>query len=539
MAERNEEKTLRDVLRVVFSHFGIFIVGASLFMIAVMVASHYIPVKYSSTAKFERRSDSAVDSLSSSPSESFQTMRLTLQQELAGPKAIEKAIGELSCIKKLPRGADGNWSPEAMAIRQSLLRELSKNITVAWEVRTDQVDVIAVTCSSTDPAVAQEIPNILIRQYLTYAGGKILERLQASRDFLQKQVDQCRSRLSQMSAAKIEFETKYGDMILSDATNLKERTQEINADIESLRRQYMIAQQKVKQVKTLMKTTRLRSIREQLQQMRNEVDTCLTLNQMTEEHPKVQALLNRISLFEERMKAVQANAQVAVDADKDGVENGMVLQLSTAESEAQMIQDQIELLERRLATYKKVMSRSVPLREEYLKIVKPLEEQEAETKRWQQRLTDTNMTIAAELGKRRTQLSAIQTAGKPAKPMFPSLWMIVCVAVGGGLIFGYGLAFTLGSMDHTLRRPEDAEKHFGVPVVGVISTIESSRQRTLRRIRQSVLTLVAALLVLITLGLSTYSALLRVDNPNGFKNLKASIHHATDHQQESTVSHNM
>jgi len=76
-------------------------------------------------------------------------------------------------------------------------------------------------------------------------------------------------------------------------------------------------------------------------------------------------------------------------------------------------------------------------------------------------------------------------------------------------------------------------------VVGVISTIESSRQRTLRRIRQSVLTLVAALLVLITLGLSTYSALLRVDNPNGFKNLKASIHHATDHQQESTVSHNM
>jgi len=538
MTERHEEKTLKDVVKMVISHFRVFSAGAAIFIIAVMVVTHYIPVKYTSTALFERRCDSVVNSISRT-GESFQTMRLTLQQDLAGPKAVEKVLDKLGLFKNLPRQADGSLTPEGVTQMQDIVQSVIKGLRVEWKVRTDEVDSIAVSCTSSDAKLAQEIPNLLVQQYTTWVNEKILERLRSSRDFIQKQVDKCTAKLSKLNSEKIEFEAKYGDILLSDATNLRERTQELYSDIESLRRQYVIAYQKVKQIKALMQTTQLRKLRDKLEQLKGELDTCLTLNQMTQEHPKVQILLARIKQTQERIQDIRAGKISSGDSEKDGMDNAMILQLASVESEAQMIKDQITLMQRRLATYKTVMTRSVPLREEYAKITKPFEEQEAETKRWQQQLADLNISITAEEGNRRNQLNAVQMAQKPIKPMFPPLWAVVCIAIGGGLAFGYGLAFTSDMMDRTIRKPQDAEKYFGVPVVGVISEIENPKQRKYRQLKQCVLTLATALLILITLGLSTYSALLRIDSPSQFYAWKASIDRVTYSQPESVENLSM
>jgi hypothetical protein len=172
-------------------------------------------------------------------------------------------------------------------------------------------------------------------------------------------------------------------------------------------------------------------------------------------------------------------------------------------------------MENRLEEYQAALIKSVPLREEYLKLTKPLEEQQAQLNRWKTLLNEAAMTLTAEQSKRRTQFSTIELAKKSKVPQFPPLWTILGIAMGGGLAFGYALAFIGSSMDHTLRTPQDAIREFqdlNVPVVGVISEIMTSKERITRKIRSGVLTLVMVIIALASLGVSTYSAVYRLRN---------------------------
>ena len=518
MTEKLEEKTLKDVLMVIFSHFKVFSIGAAVFVTVALAASHYIPVKYTSTAMFERRSDSVADTLKNSPNESFQTMRLTMQQELASPAAVEKAIDELGVVKEFPRGADGKLTPQALAEKQNLIRTVLANITIDWKVRSEEVDLIAISCNSNNPNLAEQIPNLIIKQYITYASEKILERLRASREFLSKQVAECNLRLAELKTKKLDFETQYGDLLYDGTVDLKDRIQELESDLETRRLQRNIARQKVDQVQTLIRSNRIKSLNDQMRQLKNELDVCLSLNEMTEEHPKVKSLKNRIALLTQKIQENQKGELVLSEEGKDGVDGNLALQLVSAESEFRIITDDQDRLQKRLTTYKAVMTQSVPLREEYLKITKPLEDQQALTRRWQARLVDVEMTISTEVGNRRTQLTKVQTANRPIKPTFPPLWAVVVVAVGGGLVFGYGLSFLAGTMDHTFRKPQEAAELFGIPVVGATSEIGPRR-----RVKRTVLNLVVILLIMGTLGLSTHHVMKQLGSSDGSIDWKVAV----------------
>lgn len=515
MTEKTEEKTLKDVLRVIFSHYKLFLVATAAFMIAVLAGSRYVPVKYTAVAMFERRGDSAAEAIGSNANESFQILRLTLQQELAGAKAVGRVVDELGLLKTPAGRAVEQAESEAFSVRQDLINAILKNLAIDWKVRTDEVDLVAVTFNSSDPKLAEMIPNALVRNYIAYAGESILRRLHDSRAFLKTQVRASSQRLAELNNKKIEFESKYADLLLDGKTNLQDRIQEIYADIETLRRQQSIATQKCSQIKTLIRSVRIKALRDQLALLKNEVDSSLTLAGMTAEHPRVQTLQAKIRQVENRIRDNRDADGLSWDsAGKDGMDTGMALQLATAQSEAQIITDEIERLQKRVVTYKAVMGQAIPLREEYLAITKPLEDQQTSTRRWQQRLTDVEMTISAEEAKRRTQLNTVQTAQKPTQPSFPPFWAIIAVAVGGGLLFGYGCAFIGGSLDHTFHRPQDASKALGVPVLGAISEIETVRQRRLRQVRQTVVTLTVALVVLVSLGVSTYGVVVRLGYPD-------------------------
>jgi len=521
MSEHKEEKTLKDVLGMVFSQFKVFLIASALFMIVVLVASYYIPVRYSGTAVFERRGDSAAESVGNNPNESFQAMRLTLQQELAGNKAVEKVIDDLGLTRNLPRNAEGALTPKSQELRQGLINNIMADTKIDWRVRSDQVDQIAVIFSCSDPVLAQKIPNLLVKNYTAYVGEKIVERLNASRQFLLKQVKLANARVVDANKKKIEFEAQYGDMLV-EGPNLQDRVQEINADLESLRRQQGITRQKMEQTKALAQNIRLKTLKEQLTQLKNEVDTDLTLNQMTREHPKVQARLARIALIESRIRRAQSS-EASEESNPESVDNGMALQLATVASELQIVTDEIARLEKRQATYKAAMNQSVPLRDEYARLVKPLEDLQATLRKWQARLSDVEMTLAAEGEQRRTQLKTIQTASKPTRPAFPPAWAIFAIAIGGGLLCGYGSAFMAASVDRSIRRPEEMENLFGLPVVGVVGVIESKLKTRTRNVRTIIMMAVLVTVVLGSLGVMTASVFRRLEGPDRLAEWKESI----------------
>jgi uncharacterized protein involved in exopolysaccharide biosynthesis len=526
MADRPKEKTIGDILQVVFSHYKLFLAGFAMFIIGTMVVSLHVPVKYTATALFERRSDSATERLNNNPNESFSAMKLTLEQELCSPEAVEAVIGDLGMLRDLPRDAEGRLTSDGELEKRGLIHDIRSQLLVEWKVQSRAMDQIALQCTYTDSKLAAEIPNRLVTRYLEGVSSQIITRLRESRDFLREQVTQGEARVEVLNQKKIEFESTYNEVLFDNTSGLQDRIQATQSEIENLYRQLLVSKQKVEQYKGLLKTCHDSSLKEELETLRKQIDENLTLRQMTDEHPDVLKLKARIAQLEQQIQSNEIDRSSTGKREMTAYESGLVLELMGAEGQVEALNNESDRLQRRLTEYQTGIAKSVPVREEYLKLTKPITEQQAEVDRWQKLLSEVDMTLTSEEGNRRTQLKTIALAKPPYNPKFPPFWTIVGIALGGGLAFAYGLVFMASTLDHSIRTPEDAAEgfvDFDVPVVGVISEIMMPRERAIREMKRGALTLVLMLVLVCTLCFSTYCVLLRLESPDNYKAWKSAF----------------
>ncbi|MBE3096538.1 MAG: hypothetical protein IMZ44_05340 [Planctomycetes bacterium] len=373
MAEETQKKTPRDLLRAVFRHRTLFLASAALFAFATLVGACWWPLKYTATARFERRSDPASEDLVRGKSESFDALKMTLEHELVGTNAVDAAADELekkTLLPALPRGQDGKLTAEGRMLRQGLVRNLMDALKVVFVVRSQEVDLVSVSFTDADPRLAQQLPNTLITNYITRIGEQIVINLTASRDFLQVKVDEANTRFVELTRKRIDFETKYAGLQPSSPDALAQELQKISSDMDTVRRQHTAAQQKVERIKALMdaakqpltaaekpketpaetqadgKTpeakaeekpaspadpspelalraayTELLRRQEQLLQYKSTLEEAKTLGHMTDKHPRVIALRKQIAdtenqVTDARNRVVELEARVRELADR-------------------------------------------------------------------------------------------------------------------------------------------------------------------------------------------------------------------------------
>jgi len=255
MAEEAQKKTPRDLLRAVFRHRLLFLASAALFAFATLVGACWWPLKYTATAKFERRSDAASEDLVRGKSESFDALKMVLQQELAGTNAVEAVAEELEkkgLLPALPRGQDGKLTAAGRMVRQELVRSLMDDLKVVFEVRSQEVDLVSVSFTDANPRLAQELPNTLITNYINRTSERIITNLTASRDFLQTKVDEANTRFTELTRKRIDFETKYAGMLPDNPGALQQEIQRVATDMDTIRRQQGLAKQKLDQIKIIL-----------------------------------------------------------------------------------------------------------------------------------------------------------------------------------------------------------------------------------------------------------------------------------------------
>jgi len=365
MAEETQKKTPRDLLRAVFRHRMLFLASAALFAFATLVGSCWWPLKYTATARFERRSDPASEDLVRGKSESFDALKMTLEHELKGTNAVDAAADDLEgkrLLPALPRGQDGKLTAEGRMQRQELVRNLMDDLKVVFEVRSQEVDLVSVSFTDPDPVLAQQLPNTLITNFISRMGERIVANLTASRDFLQRKVEEANTRFVELTRKRIDFETKYAGMQPSSPDALAQELQKISSDMDTVRRQHTAAQQKVDRFKALMdaakrpltaaekpketpaetegdaKTpeakaegkpaspadpspelalraayTELLKRQEQLLQYKSSLEEAKTLGHMTDKHPRVIALRKQIADTENQVTDAQ-NRVVELEA---------------------------------------------------------------------------------------------------------------------------------------------------------------------------------------------------------------------------------
>ena len=518
MAETSGKKTPRDLLRVVFRRWRPFVLGASLFAIAAMLGGQLVPLKYTGETKFERRGDPASEENARARSESFETLKLTLQHELIGFDAVAKAAEDERLMTGLPHGPDGQLTHQGIIARQELVNRLIRTLKVTWDVRSEQVDLVTVGFTHDDPLLAERMPNTLVRNYINRIGQQTVDRLTVSRDFLEKQVKECTTRVDDITKKRLEFEAKHAGALPDNPGALQQRIEVLTKDIDTVRVQNTMARDKVARFKALgLATTgpssqpvqvirgpnpELKALQGQLQKFQEDLDSALALNRMTENHPTIKMLRKKVEQLKEKIKETPEEAVIHSVYGVSQQSGDMAMQMAAAESEVEVTDRELQRLQAQLSEHQRVMANFAPIRQEYIQMLEKQREVEAERTRWQQRQSGVQMDLAAEIANRRTHLSAVQVAQKQSKPSSPSLLMVLALALGGGLAFGSGLVFLTQMLDRSISTTEEAARHFGLPIHGVTEEIVPPRLRARRRMRRWILGPVISFVVLAALVVS-------------------------------------
>jgi uncharacterized protein involved in exopolysaccharide biosynthesis len=546
MAETSGKKTPRDLLRVVFRRWRLFVLGASLFATAAMLGGQFVPLKYTGETKFERRSDAAAEETARGRSDSFETRKLTLQHELIGFDAVAKAAEDEGLMTGLPHGPDGQLTRQGIIARQELVNRLIRTLKVTWDVRSEQVDLITVGFTHDDPLLAERMPNTLVRNYINRTGQQTVDRLTASRDFLEKQVKECTTRLDESTKKRLEFEGKHAGAVPDNPGAIPQTIERLTRDIDRVRVQNTAARDRLARFKALglaatgpssqpvqvvkgpnpkLKVLQeqhrdtqkeLDSAKEDRRKYQEELETAKAINRMRDEHPTVQVLKKKITQLDEKItrldgKIAQLDEEIkqipqeAVIQSVYGVPQhpaDVAMQMAAAESEVEVTDRELQRLQAQLSEYQALLANYAPIRQEYLQMIEKQREVDAERTSWQKRQAEVQMSLAAEIANRRTHLSAVQAAQKQSKPSSPSLLMVLILALGGGLAFGSALVFLTQMMDRSISTTEEAARHFGLPIHGVIEEIVPPRLRARRRMKKWILGPAVAFVVLAGLAVS-------------------------------------
>ena len=564
-----QDKTPRDILRIVYRRKRLFLLGTALFAIVAMLVARYIPVRYTGTAIFERRTDIAAGHVLEKEGESFETIKLTLQHELAGRHAVEQVAEELGLLRGLPRDSQGNLTIAGEMAKQDIVRKLMDNVKIKWKVRSRNLDLISVSATHSDPRLAQEIPNALVRNYINKVSEQIVQRLMNSREFLLEQVSKSESRLKEALQKKIAFETKHAGMLPESPGALYERIQRIDDNISVLEKQEKSSRMKVARLKSQLsamgagattqpiftnstsqpttqetispQTTTLpveyvqepnperKRLEDQLRQFEEQLSMAITINHMTDNHPTVKTLKSKIAELKERIKKMPewVVARKTFRLTNTPLSRQLAVQMimadiSAAISELEAIEREKERLLKRRKSLEQLMVNFAPVRQEYDQILEKIDKDRRELEYWQKRLSEVQIALAAEAAKRRTHLNAVQLAQKQIRPSFPSLWMVLGFAVIGGLAFGGGLVFAANALDRTISTTDEAIEQFNVPVHGVISEIITHRQRIMNRIKKWVVGPIITLLILMCLAAAAMNIILWLRYPQYYASWKAS-----------------
>ncbi len=532
MADHVHNRSLRDILRMVFRRRWLFLLGASLFATLALLGAHHLPVQYTGSTKFERRSDPASEQGLEKGSQSFETIKLTLNQELAGQKAIERVIDELGMTRGLPRDSDGQLTSQGLRARQELAESIRQAVTIRWEVRSQSVDLVSVTVTHPNADLAQKIPDTLVKNYINLVGERMRQRLTASRDFLQAQVRDAEQRVKEYTDRRISFETRHAGMMPESPGALQAQIQRITSDIDTLRRQQSMAEQTLARLGSMQQTAtaptsqpvqvirgpnpELARLQQQLRQTRDSLAVSASVGHMTESHPTVMTLKSRIEQLEQQIAETPEESVLQTIYGSGAASDSIAADMAAAQADYDTSTRELERIEARLDALQVLMANFAPIRQEYLSIVDSLNKETKEADLWRSRLTNVQMSLAAEMASRRTHLDAVEAAQKQYRPSSPGLMVVLAFAFVGGLGFGGALVFLSNVLDRTLATPEDAREQFNVPVFGVIGEITTRHQRRMRRLRRWLLGPAIASVVLVALGLSSLSMMLWLRHPEKY-----------------------
>ncbi len=335
---------------------------------------------------------------------------------------------------------------------------------------------VAVRVEDADPERAARIANAVARAFVRY---HTVRRLEINNDVFvylqeQKQKEEVALREAEQNLQRFREETNISSLDASDKDHpvlkrlgvLNEQLTEKQLARIDLEAQYRVVKQaydrggsvleggneQLFSIPAMREDSTVAEIRKSLVMAEEEKATLA--DTYGPEHPRMQSILSRISLLQEKLRESLGNVASSLQTRLNILDEGEA-KLAAQYSE----QNDLALdLAKNALTFEHLANEV----ERHRKLFQVLVERMSEVQ------------LSADYTK--TNVEVVDEASVPKFPVKPNKQRMALFSLFLGLVLGIALAFLLEQVDDTIRTPEDLEMRVGVPVLGFVPKIDIKKQ---------------------------------------------------------------
>ena len=373
-------------------------------------------------------------------------------------KLLESRAVAETALSSLPE-ADRAWFTHNASNPVDLFLALRQIVPVA---KSRLVDVIA---DHPDPAVAGRMAEAVVAAYVRNCLDRRTTVSTAALQRLQLDADGLREKLVAAEKAVQEFKSKNQIVAMNDRQSLvAARLEKLNEELAEIERARSEAGARVQAAEKAVVDAAFRADLPEVLESQ-VVSNCKRalleckgeLSQLSQSykpmHPRMLAVTSKISALEAQMKEeVQA------------VYRGLVKQHERSVSRQADVQKRIEDQKQCLLDLDQRTIQHQILRDE------------ADATR---RLHDTVLARLKEVqiiqGAETTNVHCIGGAEISARPVRPTKLLNLMLALLGGLVLAFGVAFCIDVCDRSIKTAGDATRILGLPVLGLVPRLEGTR----------------------------------------------------------------
>jgi polysaccharide chain length determinant protein (PEP-CTERM system associated) len=425
----------------------LFVVVSLLIMTCAVVISYLLPKKY------EARSVVFIE----------QSVVAELMRGMAVAPSVQAKIRVLTVAMQS--------RPLLMQVIQDLDLDLNRTeeqveLLLAQLRGSTRIDIeeydglFIVSFSDTDPRLARDYVNILVRRYLE-------EHLASGRDessvatlFIAEQIDTYRQRLDETEAKILALHQEKGHLLTQDAADVRTVIAEAQEQLEQLhmRRSQFEAQSSVAMMDSLLAFESADPLESRLSSLESRLDELLL--RYGEYYPEVIKIKREMERLREHMAQNPAPEPKVQDTPPLFGPNMFDIQLAGLQASEQRLRQQV-------LQYEQILQAIPQARAEMDSLIRERDQHARIYEELATRHGYSELSKQMELQDKAATFRIVESAVLPLLPSSPNRPLIIFAGILFGVAMAFGLIFLLDFLDRSIR-DVDTLKHLGLPVLAVI-----------------------------------------------------------------------
>lgn len=389
-----------------------------------------------------------------------------------GMRAVTRAIRDVVVTvssELFPSGAADDPVPQADSTvdvtdkKQEARAEraiLSRYMTRLDVAQIERSDLIQVSFESFDPETAARLANAHTREYIRFTDERRFSSTSSAKRYLQEQIDKAETDLAAAEKTLTDFARQHNVVDVEDRGNVMEaRFEDLSRALTETRQERTIAEVTYKQavdsetgsLPAVLSDPVIRELRTRKAELRAEYEEMGRLFKDT--YPKMLQLKSKINEID-----------AALRAESEQLVSGLKNRYLQLQEEQQKLSEQLEEQRTKLLDLKERAISYNILKREW----------EASRELYSGLLSrQKDFSVAS--GLEFNEASILDKAVVPTDKHKPDNVKNVAVAGVFGLMGGVGIAFLLAFLDNTFKTREELEQTLGIPFMGIVPNVPSSK----------------------------------------------------------------